>query len=131
MSNLSAFSMWDLFRGEVETQLRGILGDASAKAIDAMLAGANRPQQGIIATVLGTAVLLFTALGVVVQLKDAFNQLDSTSQDGGKDATVSGGEMLVQAGGPIQFSGISAYQNGFVDATINELTSQLQHDSTA
>jgi membrane protein len=60
-------------RGEVETQLRGILGDASAKAIDAMLAGANRPQQGIIATVLGTAVLLFTALGVVVQLKDAFN----------------------------------------------------------
>jgi hypothetical protein len=65
------------------------------------------------------------------QLKDAFNQLESTSQNGSKDATVSGGEMLVQAGGPIQFSGVSAYQNGFVDATINELTSQLQHDSTA
>jgi hypothetical protein len=65
------------------------------------------------------------------QLKDAFNQLESKSQDGSKDATVSGGEMLVQAGGPIQFSGISAYQNGFVDSMINELTSQLQHDSTA
>jgi hypothetical protein len=63
------------------------------------------------------------------QLKDAFNQLEAKSQNGGKDATVSGGEMLVQAGGPIQFSGISAYQNGFVDSTINQLTSQL--DSTA
>lgn len=60
-------------RGEVEAQLRGLLGDASAKAIDAMLAGADQPQQGIIATVLGTSILLFTALGVVVQLKDAFN----------------------------------------------------------
>ena len=65
------------------------------------------------------------------QLKDAFNQLKGTSQDGSRDATVSGGELVVQAGGPIQFSGISAYQNGFVDATINELTSQLNHDSTA
>jgi hypothetical protein len=65
------------------------------------------------------------------QLKDAFNQLESTSQNGSKDATVSGGGMLVQAGGPIQFNGISAYQNGFVDSMINELTSQLQHDSTA
>jgi membrane protein len=60
-------------RGEVEMQLRGLLGDISAKAIDAMLTGANRPQQGIIATILGTAILIFTALGVVVQLKDAFN----------------------------------------------------------
>ena len=65
------------------------------------------------------------------QLKDAFNQLETKSQNGGKDATVSGGEMLVQAGGPIAFNGISAYQNGFVDSMINELTSQLNHDSTA
>jgi membrane protein len=60
-------------RGEVETQLSGLLGDAAAKATDAMLAGASKPQQGIVATVVGTTILLFTALGVVVQLKDAFN----------------------------------------------------------
>jgi hypothetical protein len=65
------------------------------------------------------------------QLKDAFSQLQDKSQDGSTDATVSGGEMLVQAGGPIQFNGISAYQNGFVDSVINDLTSQLQHDSIA
>ena len=64
------------------------------------------------------------------QLKDAFSQLESKSQDGSTDATVSGGEMLVQAGGPIQFNGISAYQNSFVDSIINDLTSQLQHSNS-
>jgi hypothetical protein len=65
------------------------------------------------------------------QLKDAFSQLQDKPQDGSADATVSGGEMLVQPGGPIQFAGISAYQNGFVDSVISDLTSQLQLDSIA
>lgn len=65
------------------------------------------------------------------QLKDALSQLENKSQDGSTDATVSGGTMLVQAGGPVQFAGISAYQNGFVDSVINDLTSQLQHNSIA
>jgi membrane protein len=38
-----------------------------------MLVSANNPQQGLLATAIGTAVLLFSALGVVVALKDAFN----------------------------------------------------------
>jgi hypothetical protein len=38
-----------------------------------MLAGASKPQQGIVATVLGIGLLLFAAVGVVVQLKDALN----------------------------------------------------------
>jgi hypothetical protein len=59
------------------------------------------------------------------QLKDAFSQLQDETQDGSADATVSGGEMLVQAGGPIQFAGISAYQNGFVDSIISDLTRSL------
>jgi membrane protein len=60
-------------RGELQSQLSGLLGQSGATAVDAMLAGANQPQQGMLATVIGTAVLLFTALGVVVQLKSAFN----------------------------------------------------------
>jgi membrane protein len=63
----------DAARGGVELQLRGLLGEAAAKAIDAMLAGARKPQQGAIATAVGIAFLLFAAVGVVVQLKDAFN----------------------------------------------------------
>jgi membrane protein len=60
-------------RGEVGLQFKGLLGDAGAQAVDAMLAGASKPQQGIVATVLGIALLLFAAVGVVVQLKDALN----------------------------------------------------------
>ena len=60
-------------RGEVEAQLRGLLGGPAANALDAMLAGADKPAQGALATIIGTVILLFTAVGVVVQLKDAFN----------------------------------------------------------
>jgi membrane protein len=59
-------------RGEVQGELSGMVGQSAAAAIDSLLANANKPQQGLLATVLGTAVLLFSALGVVVQLKDAF-----------------------------------------------------------
>jgi len=60
-------------RGEVQGQLSGMVGQPAADATDSMLASANKPQQGLLATAIGTAVLLFSALGVVVQLKDAFN----------------------------------------------------------
>jgi membrane protein len=63
----------DAARGAVQVQLSGLLGDTAAKAVDAMLANANKPQQGIVATIIGTTILIVTALGVVVQLKDAFN----------------------------------------------------------
>jgi hypothetical protein len=59
------------------------------------------------------------------QLNGALSELQAKSQQGSADATVGGGEMLVQAGGPINFSGISAYQNQVVDSLINNLTSTL------
>jgi membrane protein len=63
----------DAVRGEVANQLRGLLGDAGAQAIDAMLVGAGRPREGMLATLFGVAMLFFAAVGVVVQLKDALN----------------------------------------------------------
>jgi membrane protein len=53
--------------------LHGLLGDSVTQAIDAMLKGANRPREGILATVIGVGTLVFAAVGVVVQLKDALN----------------------------------------------------------
>jgi membrane protein len=63
----------DAVRGEVSGALRGLLGETGAQAIDAMLAGASKPREGILATIIGLATLVFAAIGVVVQLKDAFN----------------------------------------------------------
>jgi len=62
-------------RGEVALQLNGLLGDAGANAVEAMLSGADHPRQGVIATVFGIGLLVFAALGVVIQLKDALNTI--------------------------------------------------------
>jgi len=58
---------------QVTSSLKGMLGDTGAKAIESMLAGASRPAEGALATILGIGALLFAAIGVLVQLKDALN----------------------------------------------------------
>jgi membrane protein len=60
-------------RGEVGNQVRGLLGDAGAQAVNAMLAGASKPRDGLFSTLFGIATLIFAALGVVVQFNDALN----------------------------------------------------------
>jgi membrane protein len=60
-------------RGEVSSQIRGLLGETGAAAVETMLASASRPQSGLLATVLGIGALVFAAVGVVVQLKYALN----------------------------------------------------------
>ena len=62
-------------RGEVSTQLADLLGDQGAKGVETMLAGADKPREGIFPTILSVVTLLFAALGVVVQLKDALNTI--------------------------------------------------------
>jgi membrane protein len=59
--------------GQIFGTLRGLLGESGTQAIDAMLKGANRPREGLIATIIGVGTLVFAAVGVMVQLKDAMN----------------------------------------------------------
>jgi membrane protein len=63
----------DAVSGQVALSIKDLLGDTGAKAIQAMLIDASRPRAGLLATSLGTGALLFAAIGVVVQLKDALN----------------------------------------------------------
>jgi membrane protein len=63
----------DAVASQVTSSLKEMLGETGAKAIEAMLADASRPAAGVLATVLGIGALLFAAVGVVVQLKDALN----------------------------------------------------------
>jgi membrane protein len=58
---------------QVTSSIKEMMGDNGAKAIEAMLAGASRPTEGALATIVGIGALLFAAIGVVVQLKDALN----------------------------------------------------------
>jgi membrane protein len=63
----------DAVTAQVMSSIEDMLGKAGAGAVEAMLAGASRPAAGILATILGVGALLFAAIGVVVQLKDALN----------------------------------------------------------
>jgi len=65
----------DAVSGQVASSIKDTLGDTGAQAVQAMLADAGRPRQGLIATLLGLGALLFAAIGVVVQLKDALNSV--------------------------------------------------------
>jgi membrane protein len=63
----------DAVSGQVEFSIKDMLGDTGAKAVQAMLADAGRPREGLVATLLGVGAMIFAAIGVVVQLKDALN----------------------------------------------------------
>jgi membrane protein len=65
----------DNVRGAVGAEFQGLLGEAGAKAVDAMLVGASKPREGITPTIIGVGTLVFAAVGVVVQLKDALNTI--------------------------------------------------------
>jgi membrane protein len=67
-----AFEREDV-QAEVISGLKGLLGDSGTQAITGMLASAGKRSEGIISSIIGTATLLFAAVGVVVQLKDAIN----------------------------------------------------------
>ena len=71
----------DAVQGQVTTALQDLLGENGAQAINGMLQSADRPAQGILATVLGVVTLVFAAIGVVVQLKDAFNTVWEVEPD--------------------------------------------------
>jgi membrane protein len=63
----------DVVQGEVAGAMKGLLGESGAQAVQTMLTGASRPTEGVMATLIGIGALIFAAIGVVVQLKDALN----------------------------------------------------------
>jgi membrane protein len=62
-------------RGEVLQQLRGLVGELAAAAIEDILANAGQTGGGVLATVVGLVVLLFGASGVFLELQDALNTI--------------------------------------------------------
>lgn len=63
----------DAVRGQVSGSLKDLLGSSGAQAIETMLQSASKPKEGLLAAAMALGALLFAAIGVVVQLKDALN----------------------------------------------------------
>ena len=63
-------------QGQIFDQLRGLLGEASAKAMQDMVQNANaKPATGAVATLIGVVTLLFGASGVFGQLQTSLNAI--------------------------------------------------------
>ena len=65
----------DAVRGEIFGELRGLMGDDAAKAVEGILASVSKPAQSIAATLIGVAILLIGATAVFGELQDALDRI--------------------------------------------------------
>jgi membrane protein len=63
----------DAVEGQVVWQISNLVGEQGGQFIQAILKSAAEPASGILASVIGLAVLLFSASGVFVELRDSLN----------------------------------------------------------
>ena len=62
-------------QGEIIAQLEGLVGRNGAQAIQALLAGAQDPASGLVATLVASVLLLVGATSVFVELKGSLDEL--------------------------------------------------------
>lgn len=62
-------------RGQIVTQVRGLVGDQSAQVIQTIIENANRSGGSTVATIEGIMILIFGATGMFIQLRDAMNTI--------------------------------------------------------
>ena len=65
----------DAARGRILGEIGSVTGHDAAETVQSMVESANRPHSGLIASILGIAVLLFGASGVFGELKQSLNAI--------------------------------------------------------
>jgi membrane protein len=65
----------DAARGEILLELRGMMGEDGARAVEGLLQSVNKPAQSTIATVVGGVVLLIGATSVFGELQSALDRI--------------------------------------------------------
>ena len=65
----------DAARGEIFGQLRSLMGDEGAAAVERLLASADKPEGGALATLTGMAMLLLGAMTVFGELQNALDRI--------------------------------------------------------
>ncbi len=65
----------DAARGEIAAQLRLLMGEGSAVAVQELLVSVRKPASGVAATVIGVVLLLVGATSVFGELQDTLNRI--------------------------------------------------------
>jgi membrane protein len=63
----------DAAQRQTANQIQQLVGPAAGKAASAFIQGSQNTTHGVIATIIGLLTLLFSASGVVIELRDALN----------------------------------------------------------
>jgi membrane protein len=71
----------DAAQGKIVEQIGGLVGTQSASAIQSMIKAADRPSQGVFASVIGIITLIAGATGVLSELKSALNKIWRTQEN--------------------------------------------------
>lgn len=67
---------------QTTNEVQSLVGPAAGKAVAAFLQGSKSTTKGVVATIFGLITLLFSASGVVIELRDALNLIwDVPAQD--------------------------------------------------
>ncbi len=76
----------DAARGAIAAQLVSLMGEGGARAVQDLLAAAQRPEEGVAATAIGAGLLVVGATTVFAELQSALNRIwrvsDSATQGG-------------------------------------------------
>jgi membrane protein len=62
-------------QGRVVSEIAGLVGTSGAEAVSSLIANSRKPQEGVIATLLGAVTLLLGASGAFLELKGALNRV--------------------------------------------------------
>ncbi len=62
-------------RGEIAGQLEGLLGEQGAIAVQALLQNVNKPEEGLIASIVGVVLLLMGATSVFGELQNSLDRI--------------------------------------------------------
>lgn len=65
----------DAARGEIEGQLRSLLGDGAALTVQELLKSVYKPAQGVVATIIGVLLMLVGATSVFGELQNALDRI--------------------------------------------------------
>lgn len=65
----------DAVRGEIFGQLRGLMGEQGAEAVQSLLKSVSKPEEGAAGTIIGIVLLVIGATTVFGELQDAFDRI--------------------------------------------------------
>src|SRR5450830_1716921 len=74
-------------QGEIVAQLRGIMGAQGALAVEGILKAAREPAKGMVATIVGIAILLLGATAIFAELQGALDRIWRVSAPKARNST--------------------------------------------